>query len=121
MVRVLVALGIAIVVGAAALPVSSVGIGWLIAALAMLGVAVAARTARGTVAEPTPTPAPQPWTTLPPIEAPPVAAPAVAPLPVPSPETPTPVLPALNLARQHARDLLVSAPEQPCIGDVDRS
>jgi hypothetical protein len=28
---------------------------------------------------------------------------------------------ALNLARQHARDALVSRPAQPCVGDIDRS
>ena len=47
MIRVVVALAVAVVVGAAAMPVTSVGIGWLISALAALGVAVAARTLRG--------------------------------------------------------------------------
>jgi len=47
MVRVVVALAAAVVVGAAAMPVTSVGIGWLISALAALGVAVTARTLRG--------------------------------------------------------------------------
>jgi hypothetical protein len=52
MARILVALLLAVIVGAAALPVSGVGIGWLIVALAVLAVAIVARTARGSVDDP---------------------------------------------------------------------
>jgi hypothetical protein len=91
MARVLVTLGVAIAVAAVALPVTSVGIGWLISALAALAVAVAARTLRGTLVEPPTGPAPQAWSTLPPITAPPITAPpvpAVTPLAPPPPATP---------------------------------
>ncbi|MBX6750667.1 MAG: hypothetical protein IRY85_13525, partial [Micromonosporaceae bacterium] len=64
MVRVVVALAVAVVVGAAAMPVASVGIGWLISALAALGVAVTARTLRGRLTGPPseiPSAAPASW------------------------------------------------------------
>jgi len=102
MTRVFVALAVAIVVGAAALPVDSVGIGWFIAALAGLGVAVAARTVRGSLAEPVQPPAlAQVWVPAPPVvvgapvATPVPAAPTPAPIPAPPvlPVTPPPPVP----------------------------
>jgi len=76
LVRVVVALAVAVVVGAAAMPVVSGGIGWLISALAALGVAVTARTVRGRLTGPpsaTPS-APAAWPTTPPVAPTPAGA-----------------------------------------------
>ena len=60
MTRVFVAIIVAIVVGAAALPLGSAGIGWLICAVAGLGVAMTARTVRGRF-QPPPSPSRSSW------------------------------------------------------------